>query len=139
MSFPSLCHHIVAIVTILGFAGSTVAHPGRTDANGGHHDRKAGTYHYHNGGSSNSGGGSSIDFGTGGFGTDGTEYSPPQNRTVQPQKPRYGGYPSAPYVRKGPPKASGGWTESDPKNSPSRRSHSTTAPKRSSVLRVLIL
>lgn len=28
------------------------AHPGRTDANGGHYDRSTGEYHYHNGGSS---------------------------------------------------------------------------------------
>ncbi len=32
-------------------AGPVCAHPGRTDANGGHHDRKNGGYHYHNGGS----------------------------------------------------------------------------------------
>ena len=25
------------------------SHPGRTDANGGHHDRKNGGYHYHHG------------------------------------------------------------------------------------------
>lgn len=30
------------------------AHPGRTDANGGHYNRSTGEYHYHNGGSSNS-------------------------------------------------------------------------------------
>jgi len=30
-----------------------IAHSGRTDANGGHWDRKAGTYHYHNNGNSN--------------------------------------------------------------------------------------
>jgi uncharacterized protein YgiM (DUF1202 family) len=29
-------------------------HSGRTDANGGHHDRKNGGYHYHNGGSRSS-------------------------------------------------------------------------------------
>ena len=28
------------------------AHPGRTDANGGHYNRKTGEYHYHGGGKS---------------------------------------------------------------------------------------
>lgn len=32
--------------------GYSHAHPGRTDKNGGHTDRKTGTYHYHGGGSS---------------------------------------------------------------------------------------
>jgi hypothetical protein len=27
-----------------------LSHPGRTDANGGHYNRKTGEYHYHNGG-----------------------------------------------------------------------------------------
>jgi uncharacterized protein YgiM (DUF1202 family) len=31
------------------------SHSGRTDSNGGHWDRKAGTYHYHNGGKASSG------------------------------------------------------------------------------------
>ncbi|MCD1653106.1 YHYH domain-containing protein [Treponema zuelzerae] len=30
----------------------TFGHSGRTDANGGHYNRKTGTYHYHNGGKS---------------------------------------------------------------------------------------
>ncbi|QDU80708.1 hypothetical protein Pla110_24400 [Polystyrenella longa] len=39
----------------------SLAHPGRTDSNGGHNDRKNGGYHYHSGGSSSNGspGGSS--------------------------------------------------------------------------------
>lgn len=41
--------------TLLGFVGlscilGTFAHSGRTDANGGHWDRKTGTYHYHSDG-----------------------------------------------------------------------------------------
>nr|DAW38655.1 MAG TPA: putative peptidoglycan binding domain protein [Caudoviricetes sp.] len=32
------------LVSLLAFS-----HPGRTDANGGHYDRKNGTYHYHHG------------------------------------------------------------------------------------------
>jgi hypothetical protein len=38
----------LAFVSALG--GVAAAHPGRTDANGGHHDRKNGGYHYHGGG-----------------------------------------------------------------------------------------
>lgn len=34
------------ILIVLGYAS---AHPGRTDANGGHYDRKTGEYHYHHG------------------------------------------------------------------------------------------
>lgn len=36
---------------------ASCAHPGRTDANGGHYNRKTGEYHYHNGGYSGSSGG----------------------------------------------------------------------------------
>lgn len=35
---------------VLLVPASAVAHPGRTDASGGHHDRKNGGYHYHGGG-----------------------------------------------------------------------------------------
>ena len=35
---------LFTLVSLLAFA-----HPGRTDANGGHYDRKNGTYHYHHG------------------------------------------------------------------------------------------
>lgn len=34
------------------FYDSAYTHPGRTDANGGHYNRKTGTYHYHNSGRS---------------------------------------------------------------------------------------
>ena len=37
------------IVVFLTSALSILAHPGRTDANGGHWDRKSGTYHFHSG------------------------------------------------------------------------------------------
>jgi hypothetical protein len=39
-----------AIVLALAIASLVQGHPGRTDANGGHYNRKTGTYHYHNGG-----------------------------------------------------------------------------------------
>ena len=35
---------LFVLVSLLAFS-----HPGRTDANGGHHDRKNGGYHYHHG------------------------------------------------------------------------------------------
>lgn len=58
----------LAIATFLSLAASVFAHPGRTDANGGHQDRKNGGYHYHNGG----GGGNRESTGSGGgFGTNG--------------------------------------------------------------------
>lgn len=47
----------LSIITLLPC--SVFAHPGRTDSNGGHYDRKTGIYHYHNGGGS-SGGSSST-------------------------------------------------------------------------------
>ncbi|MCI8403834.1 MAG: YHYH domain-containing protein [Clostridia bacterium] len=63
---------IIAITIFLSFicvlSIETFAHPGRTDANGGHYNRKTGEYHYHNGGgsssgtSSSSGGGSSSSY-----------------------------------------------------------------------------
>jgi hypothetical protein len=40
------------------------AHPGRTDSNGGHWNRKTGTYHYHSGSSSSSGNTTIINSGT---------------------------------------------------------------------------
>lgn len=47
---------LIAILALMPI-GSAQAHPGRTDANGGHNCRVgacAGTYHYHNGGGSSS-------------------------------------------------------------------------------------
>lgn len=40
------------VIPVLAFAlfhSACFAHPGRTDANGGHNDRSSGTYHYHSG------------------------------------------------------------------------------------------
>lgn len=48
---------LISIVLSIGAIQTVSAHPGRTDANGGHWDRSAGTYHYHNGGSSGNSGG----------------------------------------------------------------------------------
>ena len=48
--FSALMIGIVMVVT----AVSVMGHPGRTDANGGHYNRKTGEYHYHNGGGSSS-------------------------------------------------------------------------------------
>lgn len=39
---------VIAILVSLSIV--TLAHPGRTDSNGGHYNRKTGEYHYHNGG-----------------------------------------------------------------------------------------
>ena len=38
------------------FPALVLAHPGRTDSNGGHYNKKTGEYHYHNGGGSSSSG-----------------------------------------------------------------------------------
>ena len=41
---------ILLIVIMLGLTSHfDLAHPGRTDANGGHYNRKTGEYHYHSG------------------------------------------------------------------------------------------
>lgn len=58
---------LVVIILVLILPSETLAHPGRTDANGGHTCRtncekwglEYGEYHYHNGGGSSSGGSSS--------------------------------------------------------------------------------
>lgn len=42
----------LTILILITFSISLFAHSGRTDANGGHYNRKTGEYHYHNGGSS---------------------------------------------------------------------------------------
>lgn len=53
----------VAIILVLLMPFTTYAHPGRTDANGGHYNRKTGEYHYHNGGGArHSSGGSSNSY-----------------------------------------------------------------------------
>ena len=46
----------IIMLLILPFVASSnsFAHSGRTDANGGHYNRKTGEYHYHNSGSSSS-------------------------------------------------------------------------------------
>ena len=42
----------LSVVMLIVVSGTILhAHPGRTDANGGHYDRKTGQYHYHNSGS----------------------------------------------------------------------------------------
>ncbi len=133
MCIPLLYRSVIAIAAVLGLAGTCAAHPGRTDSNGGHHDRKNGGYHYHNGGSSGSVGSSSFDADSGDFGTASPGYSLPRNQPIQPQKPKYGGYPSAPYVPKGPPQARGGWSDGAPKNSSQFPSQSADSPRESSV------
>lgn len=45
---------IIIIISVIIFINTftiSLAHPGRTDSNGGHYDRSTGEYHYHNGGS----------------------------------------------------------------------------------------
>ena len=50
-------------VFVFSFSISVSAHPGRTDSNGGHYNRKTGEYHYHNGSSAGRNtGGSSGDY-----------------------------------------------------------------------------
>lgn len=44
---------LLLVLTCLLY-GSALAHPGRTDSNGGHWNRSTGTYHYHDGNSSSS-------------------------------------------------------------------------------------
>lgn len=57
---------LIALLAIIVISSSALAHPGRTDANGGHWNHSTGEYHYHDGSSagrsssgSSSGGGSS--------------------------------------------------------------------------------
>lgn len=40
---------ILCTLTLLSLPLSVMAHPGRTDSNGGHYDRSTGEYHYHHG------------------------------------------------------------------------------------------
>lgn len=40
----------VVLLTLLTSSLAVFAHPGGTDANGGHYNRKTGEYHYHNSG-----------------------------------------------------------------------------------------
>ena len=40
---------IILLLLLLLFTVTASSHPGRTDSNGGHWDRKEGTYHYHSG------------------------------------------------------------------------------------------
>ena len=42
------------IILAVSMSLTAAAHPGKTDANGGHYNRKTGEYHYHNGGGSSS-------------------------------------------------------------------------------------
>ena len=45
----TLMKRIIIILLLSVLALDVSAHPGRTDANGGHHDRTSGGYHYHHG------------------------------------------------------------------------------------------
>ena len=40
----------LALIAMIAASGLALAHPGRTDAYGGHWDHQKGTYHYHNNG-----------------------------------------------------------------------------------------
>ena len=50
----SVLLNVIIGLMLLSLSLPAMAHPGRTDANGGHYNRKTGEYHYHNGGSSKS-------------------------------------------------------------------------------------
>ena len=45
---------LLAVLLILSVPSTAFAHSGRLDANGGHYNRKTGTYHYHRGTGSSS-------------------------------------------------------------------------------------
>lgn len=46
----NLYRHLLLIVVSVLVPSICLSHSGRTDANGGHYNRKSGEYHYHNGG-----------------------------------------------------------------------------------------
>ena len=54
ISIPKRILCVYILLTMLATPLNGLAHSGRTDSNGGHWDRKRGTYHYHNGGGSSS-------------------------------------------------------------------------------------
>lgn len=54
MKVREICKVLFFIVLSMCLSTTTFAHSGRTDANGGHYNRKTGEYHYHNGGGSSS-------------------------------------------------------------------------------------
>ena len=68
---------------------SVCAHPGRTDQNGGHWDRKAGTYHFHTGeyAGKGSGGGSSSRA----YAPFTPPYEPPTDNPYKQDEPKDGG------------------------------------------------
>ena len=50
-----VCFCIMLTCTWILYYNTVHAHPGRTDAKGGHYNRTTGVYHYHNSGTSSSG------------------------------------------------------------------------------------
>jgi len=50
----------MAVLLLISTSGISHSHSGRTDANGGHYNRKTGEYHYHNSGSKSKNTGKSI-------------------------------------------------------------------------------
>ena len=56
---------LFSFLCVVLFVSTASAHPGRTDSNGGHYNRRTGEYHYHN---------------------SGRRTSPPRRTTVAPQK-----------------------------------------------------
>lgn len=81
---PRLIH---AVLFGSFFSASCFAHPGRTDANGGHTDRRTGAYHYHGGGPARSYTPSPI--------TPPANAPPPQKPTPPEVRPYPGGSVSA--------------------------------------------
>lgn len=57
INLKALSRAILVFAIMLLFCFSTFGHSGRTDANGGHFNRKTGEYHIHNNGRSNDGNG----------------------------------------------------------------------------------
>ncbi len=52
MGVRRFVYGLAVVLLVLGSTSIGISHPGRTDSNGGHNDRKNGGYHYHNGGPS---------------------------------------------------------------------------------------
>lgn len=120
------------------FTWSALAHPGRTDANGGHNDRKNGGYHYHNGGNSGGGGGNSSSSGgfggsgnSGGIGGSGSSgFSRGSSTSNVVEESRQQQYVSPPYIRTGPPVAKGGWADSKENSTPQLYTDEDSPPYR---------
>jgi len=77
---------LLICVFILSFTISVSAHPGRTDSNGGHYNRKTGEYHYHNGSSAGkNSGGDSDSYSYSNFVGPTADYNSDSNKSEKPK------------------------------------------------------